>query len=409
MMSFEISLLQFVAFLDLLAVGLIVPLIPNHVKQMGGSQLYIGLLGSIYASFQLGSGPLIGSLSDIRGRKPILFLTLLVCSVSYMTLGLTSSIAIIFVLRAVLGLFKQTQLLTKALVPDYEKVESKQSQIYGKMAAISGVGITLGPIFGGHIVEDFPHYGFTIIGAIVSTFFLINTGLIYMLPKTDSTIKTKAQTKNASQNFLQSLLSCSKQTFLELSKVEWPKYWKIFMFQALNSFAMGVYYSSYALYLKTQFGLTPKNIGYVVSIQGVIGAISSFLMGRINSLYVHDKDYSIRNNHVFLLLSMSLLGICLAFNIYMYSMLLIPLAVGNAVGRLVTLEMVLKRSKGDHRGTLIGASNSVRSLTGVVAPMVAGFIGEFFGISYVLYASFFSTFVGLIFSYQFRSKQSKVD
>lgn len=62
------------------------------------------------------------------------------------------------------------------MVPDYEKVESKQSQIYGKMAAISGVGITLGPIFGGHIVEDYPLYGFTIIGAIVSTFFLINAG-----------------------------------------------------------------------------------------------------------------------------------------------------------------------------------------------------------------------------------------
>lgn len=48
-------------FQDLLAVGLIVPLIPNHVKQMGGSQLYIGLLGSIYAGFQLGAGPLIVS------------------------------------------------------------------------------------------------------------------------------------------------------------------------------------------------------------------------------------------------------------------------------------------------------------------------------------------------------------
>lgn len=181
------------------------------------------------------------------------------------------------------------------------------------------------------------------------------------------------------------------------------------MFQALNSFAMGVYYSNYALYLKTQYGLTPKHIGYVVSIQGVIGAISSFMMGYINSFYTQDKDYSVRNYHVFVLLCFSLLGICLSVNVFMYSILLIPLAIANAVGRLVTLEMILKRSHGDHRGTLIGASNSVRSVSGVVAPLLAGFIGEFFGIEYVLYASFFATFVGLIMSYQYKTKWVKLD
>ena len=172
---------------------------------------------------------------------------------------------------------------------------------------------------------------------------------------------------------------------------------------------MGVYYSNYSLYLKTQYNLSPKNIGYVISLQGVIGSVSSFMMGYINSFYRNDDDYSQRNHHVFILLSLSLLGICLSFNVFMYSMLLIPLAIGNAVGRLVTLEMVLKKSHGDHRGTLIGASNSVRSLTGVVAPMVAGLVGEFFGVAYVLYASFFSTLIGLVVSYKYKNKHVKVE
>lgn len=77
-----------------------------------------------------------------------------------------------------LGLFKQTQLLTKALVPDYESNQQKQSVIYGKMAAISGVGITLGPVIGGHIVEDHPENGFMYIAVIVGFCFLVNAGKI---------------------------------------------------------------------------------------------------------------------------------------------------------------------------------------------------------------------------------------
>lgn len=50
-------------FQDLLAVGLIVPLVAGHVREMGGNHVYVGLLGSIYAGFQLGSGPLIVSIS----------------------------------------------------------------------------------------------------------------------------------------------------------------------------------------------------------------------------------------------------------------------------------------------------------------------------------------------------------
>lgn len=205
------------------------------------------------------------------------------------------------------------------------------------------------------------------------------------------------------------MLNSMKQSVIELYKIEWSEYWDIFMFKALVGFAMGVYYSNYALYLKTQYNLSPKYIGYVISFQGVIGSVSSFFMGYINSFYNHDLDYSQRNLHVFMLLTLSLIGFILSFNVLIYVIWLIPLAIGNAVGRLVTLEMILKRSHGDHRGTLIGASNSVRSLSGVAAPMVAGFIGQYCGVSYVVYACLCSTVLGLVMSYHYRSKRLKVD
>ncbi|XP_075971546.1 major facilitator superfamily domain-containing protein 9-like [Anticarsia gemmatalis] len=404
-MSFTIYLLQAVAFVDLLAVGLIVPLVPAHVRKMGGNEIYVGLLGSIYAGFQLVSGPLIGSLSDLKGRKPVLAMTLLVCSIAYTLLGVTNSIFVILATRAILGVFKQTQVLTKALVPDYEKNEQKQAGIYGKMAAISGAGITLGPMIGGHIAEDHPENGFLLIAVIVGIFFAMNSCAVYFLPNPiRRPSKRKAADEESHTNLITKLFISVRQSFVELYSIKWSIYWDVFMFKALVSFAMGVYYSNYALYLKTQYELSPKYIGYVISFQGVIGSMCSYFISFINSFYIHDKDYSIRNFHVFLLLSVALVGLILSFNVLVYCFWLIPLAIGNAIARLVTLEMVLKRSHGDHTGTLIGASNSVRSLSGVIAPMVSGLIVQYVGISYVIYASFCSTFIGVILSYGYKRK-----
>ncbi|KAL4706622.1 hypothetical protein ACJJTC_009034 [Scirpophaga incertulas] len=409
-MNLSLCLLQAIAFLDLLAVGLIVPLLPGHIRKMGANHIYVGLLGSIYAGFQLCSGPLIGSLSDLKGRKFILIFTLLVSSVAYTIMGLVDSIVIILILRAILGLFKQTQMLTKALVPDYEKSKQVQSSAYGRMAAISGAGITVGPVIGGHIAEDMdPENGFIFIAFLVGICFVINAGLVYFLPKPLKTHRKRQKKNMLELNILYSFYNNIKMSVLELFKIEWTDYWDIFTFKALVGFAMGVYYSNYALYLKTQFELTPKYIGYVISFQGVIGSVSSFFMGSINDLYKHDTDYSLRNLHVFILLTLSLLGIIISHNVYMYVIWLIPLAIGNAVGRLITLEMILRRCHGDHRGTLIGASNSVRSITGVVSPMVAGLIGQYFGVSYVIYASLLSTSVGLAMGYTFRKRRLKID
>lgn len=66
-------------------------------------------------------------------------------------------------------------MLTRAMVPDYEKRQNMQSEIYGKMAAITGLGITIGPIIGGHIVDDYAN-GFMIVGLVVGACFVINAG-----------------------------------------------------------------------------------------------------------------------------------------------------------------------------------------------------------------------------------------
>ncbi|KAI8424193.1 hypothetical protein MSG28_002774 [Choristoneura fumiferana] len=175
---------------------MVIPLVSSHVQALGGNHVYVGLMGSMYSGFQLGSGPLIGSLSDLKGRKNILIATLLISSISYTSMGLTSSITVILITRAVLGLFKQTQVLTRALVPDYEKNENKQSIIYG---------------------------------------------LVYLLPNTNSVRREPTRVTNISSSILQKLVSSCKESIIELCKIEWSKYWDVFFFKgiALHRIAKG--------------------------------------------------------------------------------------------------------------------------------------------------------------------------
>lgn len=230
-----------------------------------------------------------------------------------------------------------------------------------------------------------------------------------MLPQINIKVKKLKEKTHSKQNVFQLIYSNSKDSALELSKVDWSQYWEVLMFKALLGFAMGVYYSNYSVYLKTQYELSPKHIGYVISFQGIIGAISSFLMGYINSYYPNDKDFSHRNYHVFLLLSISILGLSASSNIMFYALWLIPMSIGNAVGRLVTLEMILRKSDSAHKGTLIGASNSVASLSGVLSPMAAGLIGQYLGVKYVIYASLCSNVIAFILSYRYKTRHVKVE
>lgn len=62
---------------------------------------------------------------------------------------------------------------------DYVKDVGQQSVVYGKIESLSGVGLSLGPIIGGHIVEAYPDYGFTLITVIIGVIFTINTGIIF--------------------------------------------------------------------------------------------------------------------------------------------------------------------------------------------------------------------------------------
>lgn len=211
--------------------------------------------------------------------------------------------------------------------------------------------------------------------------------------------------KHHTPDFLEVIADGWTKSIQELKEVEWHKYWDIFLLKALTSFSMGIFYSNYSPLLKNIYGLSPKWIGYTISFQGVIGAISSFFIKYINAtFYKNDSEYSDRNLHCFLVITATFLMLIFCNSWFLFIALLIPMAVGNAILRLVGLEIIVHKSPNNQRGSLIGASNSVRSISGIVAPAVAGYLGDKFGLQYVLTASLISSFIGTIMALVYKMK-----
>ncbi|KAH9634526.1 hypothetical protein HF086_016614 [Spodoptera exigua] len=137
---------------------------------------------SPYATFLLVC--FLGSLSDVTSRKRVLLLCLFVCCCAYFWLGIASSLYVLLSLRIVLGIFKQTQILTRALAPEYIHEPNQVSILYGKLISLGSFGQTLGSFIGGYTIENFPRSGFTLLCGLLSIFFGINAALINSLPET---------------------------------------------------------------------------------------------------------------------------------------------------------------------------------------------------------------------------------
>ncbi|HVT62780.1 MAG TPA: MFS transporter, partial [Legionellaceae bacterium] len=173
----------FTAFLSVLGIGLIIPVIPflleNYIdpQKIDEIALYVGLLTSIYAFFQFFAAPVLGALSDKYGRRPILLICLVGSAIGYILFGIGGSLTILFIGRIIDGLTGGDISTAMAYVADVTKPQDR-GKYFGIIGATVGFGFMLGPSIGGlvsHISLAAPFYLaaiLTLINAVYGFFVL---------------------------------------------------------------------------------------------------------------------------------------------------------------------------------------------------------------------------------------------
>src|SRR6185369_4682487 len=154
----KLLILMATAFIDMLGVLMIFPLLPFYVKSLGGAgidihgfHLGIGIIaGFIIASFtlaQLLSAPLWGKFSDRVGRRPTLLIALSASAVAYLIFGFADSLFLLFLSRIVQGAGGGTVGVIQAYVADSTAPEDR-ARALGWLSATTNLGVTLGPVLG---------------------------------------------------------------------------------------------------------------------------------------------------------------------------------------------------------------------------------------------------------------------
>ena len=139
--------------IDVLAIGLIIPVLPRLVEQfMGGdtarAAAVFGVFGTAWALMQFLFSPILGSLSDRFGRRSVILLSCLGLGLDYVFMALAPSLGWLFLGRIISGITAASFSTALAYISDVTPPE-KRAASFGLMGAAFGLGFVLGPAVGG--------------------------------------------------------------------------------------------------------------------------------------------------------------------------------------------------------------------------------------------------------------------
>ncbi len=139
--------------LDMLGIGLVIPVLPKLVTTMYGGDLssgstVFGWFAASYALMQFLFSPVIGNLSDAYGRRPVILISLLGSGLDYMLMTLAPTWKWLFVGRIIAGITGANITAANAYIADVSPPEQR-ARNFGMMGACFGVGFIIGPALGG--------------------------------------------------------------------------------------------------------------------------------------------------------------------------------------------------------------------------------------------------------------------
>jgi DHA1 family tetracycline resistance protein-like MFS transporter len=141
--------------LDMLALGIIIPVLPKLIVEFEGGDIakaaaVTGVFGAMWALMQFVASPILGSLSDRFGRRPVILLSNLGLGLDYLLMALAPSLTWLFIGRIFNGITSASYATASAYVADVTPPEKRAAK-FGMLGAAFGLGFVIGPAVGGYL------------------------------------------------------------------------------------------------------------------------------------------------------------------------------------------------------------------------------------------------------------------
>ena len=341
--------------LDAIGMGILIPVLPDVLRRFTSdpslvSEYYGYFIGS-YAFMQFIASPVLGSLSDRFGRKPVLLISLLGAGIDYVIMAFAPSLWILFLGRAVSGLTGASITVASSYMVDISD-EKDRSVNFGMIGAAWGVGFIAGPMLGGLLGE---------LGAVAP--FLLAAGFnilnfifgVFVLPESLPP-EMRREVSLDKLNPLKSIIKIIRPSPFV------PLIWICF----LLSVAEQVHPVNWTLYTQLKFGWSTRQVGLSLSFVGLVVAISHGLLTRVLIPKLGEKRA--------LGIGIMLFALCYVLFGFatqgwmMYAIMILFSITGIAIPALQSI--VSRHVPANEQGELQGSLVSLGSVSAIVAPLL---------------------------------------
>jgi DHA1 family tetracycline resistance protein-like MFS transporter len=371
-------LIFLVIFFDLLAFGIVIPILPYYSKTFGATAFTLGWLMASYSIAQFLFAPIWGSLSDRFGRRPILLFTIFGSALAMVATGLAEELWILFAARILAGVFAANISTATAYITDITPPEQRAKGM-GIVGAGYGLGFIFGPALGG--ILSVHGYSLPILAAAGLGFF----NLIFAFFFLDEPLKKNAFEKKFRLAGISTALAHSA-TAIPIG---------LFFFSTLAFTQLEVVFG---LFVLEKFHFGPRDAGWLLAGMGLVSAfLQGGLIGRLAKKY-GEKNLLIAG---FFFFSISLVASSFSPNVGYFTVCLLGIAIGSGLVNPSLSSLASKAAPETERGLIMGMYQSAGSFARIVGPPVAGFIFDRWNPSSPLFISgllmsigFFGALVG---------------
>ncbi|OGH16008.1 MAG: hypothetical protein A3C30_00890 [Candidatus Levybacteria bacterium RIFCSPHIGHO2_02_FULL_40_18] len=373
--------LLLVVFIDLLGFGVVIPILPILVENIGGDVFLVGVIISVFSFFQFLFSPIIGRLSDKYGRRPLLIITALINAASYILVFFFQSLLLLFIARIIAGVGSSNISVAQAYVADTSKSHERTKKM-ALMGAAFGLGFIFGPFIGGVISEAFgPNVPFIIPGVLS----LINAVLIYtLLPESNRVLQKHIKIEFFNLRVTREVLRPKNMAFL------------LFLFFFVN-LALALIIGIFPIFAQSRFGWNEAQNGYYFGLIGAGSFITQIYLIRL-MLKRWDETQIIR-------IALLVFGVSTVFTglapIGLFMLIIGPLSSFSFSLLHVNVQSLISlESNPNEQGIVLGVAQSFGSLARVFGPLIGGIIASFdIGAPYI--ASGIVTLLILFFGYNY--------
>ena len=343
--------------IDIIGLGIIIPVVPQLIKTLAHTDdiskvsVFGGWLTFLYATMQFLFAPMIGSLSDRYGRRPVLLFSLVGFGLDYLFLAFAPSLFWLFVGRTISGITGASVTTASAYMADISD-DSNRAKNFGMIGAAFGIGFIIGPMLGGFLGELGPRIPFIVAAALA----LLNALYGYfVLPESLAPANRRSFDWKRS-NPLSSLLHLKK--YPAVSGLIFS-----LLFIYLGSHAVQ---SNWSYANIEKFHWTPKMIGMSLGMVGLlVGIVQGVLIRFINPKLGNEKSVYIGIG----LYALGLLLFAFASSTWMMFVFLIPYCLGGISGPALQSLISVHVPKNE-QGELQGSLTSIMSVTSIAGPLI---------------------------------------